>query len=285
MQLKSYLTQAFPKTENKWKTIISISLFIILFLLVFQPFGIAQIDNTYKKTLFISGFGFVCFTILFFYLIVLERLFPSFYNEKAWCIYKEFISLYIIISSIGLANVFYISLFSSQAISYWYIFNFQLITFSVALFPIAIFTVLKHNHLLRKHSLSANYVNNNRKNQNIDKQDINFVCIFSYNKKKKIEFKIKDLCFIESKGNNIDIYIYEEAHIAKKTLRNTLKETLNYLSLYPEIIKCHRAYLVNTNKIIDTRGNSQGLILKLNDCNIEIPVSRSSINRIKAVLT
>lgn len=82
MNIISYLKQPFPKAENKWKNIVLISLFVTLFLLVFQPFGIGQIENS--KYLFIGGFGLVSFFILVFDLIIIERLFHRFFDEKNW---------------------------------------------------------------------------------------------------------------------------------------------------------------------------------------------------------
>lgn len=82
MNILLYLKQPFPKAENKWKNIVLISLFVSLFLLVFQPFGIGQIENCSNKYLFIGGFGFVTFTILVLDLIIIERLFCRFFKEK-----------------------------------------------------------------------------------------------------------------------------------------------------------------------------------------------------------
>ena len=49
-----------------------------------------------------------------------------------------------------------------------------------------------------------------------------------------------------------------------------------------EIIQCHRAFIVNTNKIISAKGNSQGLRLSLENCNNEVPVSRNYVDLVRS---
>lgn len=63
MTLKNYLKQPFPKLTSRWKLIITISLFVAIFLIIFQPFGISLIQN---KILILSGYGLVTFLVLFY---------------------------------------------------------------------------------------------------------------------------------------------------------------------------------------------------------------------------
>jgi hypothetical protein len=264
-----------------------ISLFITLFLSVFQPFGMGRMENSYDKYLFIGGYGLVTFFILFLDLIIIERIFQNFFKEKNWYLYKEIIWMFFVISTIGLGNVFYSSLFfnQNQQLTFAYIFTFQIVTFAVAIFPITIFAISKHNYLFKKHTAFASYVNDILKIENKQKQQNKTICLYSYNKNRNVEFEIDNLYFIEAKGNEIELHIYEDGIIVTKTLRNTLKVTLGYLQAYSKITQCHRAYIVNLSKIIKADGNSQGLLLKLTNCDINIPVSRSFVSTVKNKLS
>lgn len=283
MNIIAYLKQPFPKAENKWKNIVLISLFVTVFLLVFQPFGIGQIENS--KYLFIGGFGLVSFFILVFDLIIIERLFHRFFNEKNWRLYKELFWLFCIIFSIGLGNVLYVISFSGQHLSLAYIINFQVSTFAVAVFPISIFTISKHNYLLRKHTTSAKDVNDSLNTESTISQENKHISLYSYNEKAKVEFDINNLYYIESKGNDIELNLYENDLVISKTLRNTLKKALGYLADSPELVQCHRAYIVNLSKVNKVEGNSQGLVLKFANCDVEVPVSRSFVSTIKSKLS
>lgn len=283
MNILAYLTQPFPKAENKWKTIIQISLFVTLFLFVFQPFGIGQIESSSIKSLFIGGFGIVSFIVMVIDLLLIERIFSRFFNEKNWYVYKELFWLLCIVSSIGLGNALYAISFSNRALALEYIVNYQIVTFAVALLPICIFTLAKQNYLLKKHTTTAKDTNENlkptvpQKNQNIT--------IYSYNENTKEEFDINQLYFIESQGNDISLYLYEDNILVNKKLRNTLKNTLAYLTDSPELAQCHRAFIVNLNKVEQVEGNSQGLVLKFTDSDAEVPVSRSFVSTIKHQLS
>lgn len=285
MNILSYLKQAFPKAENKWRNIVLISLFVTLFLFVFQPFGIGRIKINSGKYLFIGGFGLVTFVILIFDLIIIENLFTRFFKEKNWRLYKELFWLFCIIFTIGLGNSLYAISFSGQHITLAYLIKFQITTFAVAIFPIIIFTISKHNFLLKQYTTSAKAVNNNLKTEFTASQENKIISLYSYNEKAKEEFNINNLYYIESKGNDIELNLYENNIIIKKTLRNTLKKSLEYLADSPDLVQCHRAYIVNLTKVNKVEGNSQGLVLKLANCDIEVAVSRSFVSTIKSKLT
>lgn len=285
MNVISYLKQPFPKAENKWKDIVIISLFVPFFLFVFQPFGIGSIENSSDKYLFIGGFFAVTFTVLVLCLIVFERIFYRFFEEKNWCLYKELLWLIIIILSIGFGNVLYETWFYGNELTLSLIANFQLITFAVALFPITIFIITKQNYLFKKYSNSANRINNNLLTV-VSVADIHkTIALYSYNEKIKSEFYINNLLFIESQGNHIKITYSEKNTIKCKSIRNTLKRTLDYLVDVPELVQCHRAFIVNLSKVIKVEGNSQGLVLKFENCDTKIPVSRSFVSTIKNKLS
>lgn len=281
MNIITYLKQPFPKSENRWRTIIQITVFVPIFLLIFQPFGIASIEDSSFKYLYIGGFGLISFITLIFNLIVIENIFSNFFNEKNWRLYKEIFWLFIVISSIGLANVLYTILFSGRDLTLSYIINYQVVTFAVAIFPITIYTILKHNYLQKQHTTSADDVNDILQIRSTPNSENKDICIYSYNEKVKEEFDINNLYYIESRGNDIELHILENNIITSKRIRNTLKRSLEYLENQPKIIQCHRAYIINLNKVDRVEGNSQGLVLKLTNCVDEIPVSRSFVGTIK----
>ena len=282
MNILCYLKQPFPKGKNKWKTIIFISLFVTLFLLIFQPFGI---DSINRKGIWTSGFGLVSFVVLVIDLIVVEQLFPRWFDDRNWCIYKELLWLLCIILTIGLANTLYAIGTTGQTLKLAHIINFQVVTFAVAIFPISIFILTKQNYLLKKHIASAKDTNERLHSDSSALQEDKYISISSYNEKVKVEFEIKQLCFIESKGNDIELNIYENNVLVCKMLRNTLKNTLEQLTDSNELVQCHRAYIVNLNTITKVEGNSQGLVLKFKNTEMEVPVSRSFVGTIKRLLS
>ena len=281
MNIVNYINQPFPKAENKWKIIIFISLFVTLFLIIFQPFDINLFKGSNKLQI-LSGYGLVTFCTLVFDLIILEDIFKKFYDDRNWKIWKEFISLIWVIFTIGLGNAIYTSIvfdFYFKAGISFYI-QFQIFTFVVGIIPITVLIITKQKYLLQKHANSADILNKNLQEKHESTQN-NPIRFFADNEKESINFYINNFYFIESSGNYIEIHIMEEDRILRKTFRSTLKRALDFFVDSPEIVQCHRAFIVNTSKIINSSGNSQGLRLNLENSNIEIPVSRGYVNTIK----
>jgi len=281
MGIINYLKQPFPKAENKWRIIIFISLFVSLFLIIFQPFNINLFESKYKL-LILSGYGIVTFIALIINLLFVEKIFPTFFCEKNWTLWKEFIWLIWVIFFIGLGNITYtLIMFSNMNFNLHNIAVFQIITFIVSLFPITILIVSKQKYLLRKHLLSANELNKSIEIEAKPRSKNRLIRFFADNEKDFVEFDINDFFFIESSGNYIEIYIKADGKIVRKTFRSTLKRALDFFKDTREVMQCHRAFIVNSNKVIKATGNSQGLVLRLENCEYEVPVSRNYVERFR----
>jgi len=270
--IKQYLSQPYPQSVNKWKLNITISLFIGLFMLIFQPFGISGSNNLYKAA-FCFGYGFVTFVILLINLHLIPFFFPSLFENKRWTVKKQIVWLVFIIFSIGLGNFVY----TSVLFSFWnlhYFLLFQVYTSIVGIIPIVVLTIIQQNALLAQNLKSAQEFNsslNRKKEARSDER----VCLTADNERDRFEIELSHLLYIESTGNYIEIFYIKEEKLKSTLLRSTLKRTELQLEHYPSMQKCHRAFVVNIDKITQVKGNSQGLRLALNDTETEIPVSRN----------
>ena len=276
--LKEYLNQPYPSQVNKWKLIVSISLFIGLFMLVFQPFGLSQVTGTYKS-IFCLGYGFVTLLVMVINLVLIQNLFKNWFENKSWTVLKQICWLTWIIFSIGLGNFLYTSIFSlhwSWKAFIW----FQLFTLAVGLIPIVVLTIVNQNRLLAENLKSAQEFNNNL-NPKVREDGKELVTFLADNEKDRFVIELSNLLYIESTGNYIEIYYCKENKLKNEVLRSTLKRTELQLECHPLIIKCHRAFLINATKIIQVKGNSQGLRLALENTQTEIPVSRNFSKSLK----
>lgn len=285
MNLKKYLNQPFPKQEKKWKLVISISIFVALFLIIFQPFRINLAQNN-NKVLILAGYGLVTFCTLVINLIIIEDIFSNFFDERNWKIWKEFIWLLWIIFSIGLGNALYTTLVFGMYfnVDFSFYINFQLFTLLVGFMPITALILTKQKYLVTKYSNSADELNQNLKTAKGPSKAKDLVQLISDNQKDIIEFNLSDFLFIESCGNYIEVHYLEEKTEKKETIRSTIKKCLNIFKQTEDIIQCHRAFIVNINKVINVKGNSQGLKLSLTNCQTEVPVSRNNVEFVKKVI-
>jgi DNA-binding LytR/AlgR family response regulator len=89
-----------------------------------------------------------------------------------------------------------------------------------------------------------------------------------------LELDLEQFMFAKSEGNYLEIYLNKQ-NPNKVLIRITLKNFEALLKTYPNIIKTHRSYLVNSNCIEKLKGNAQGYQLHINK--YIVPVSRNMI--------
>lgn len=272
--LKQYLTQPYPLYEKRWKIILAISLFISFFMMFFQPFGLSAFENKYRLYYEI-GYGVVTFLVLYLDLFAFPFLFKNLFRFQRWTVIKQITWHLLILFSIGLVNFLYSSSFLYFTNNLKAFFYFQFYTLLVGVIPVVVVTVFNQNRLLAENLKIANDYNNDFAVKTNNSSNDEKVCLIAENSKDKLEINLSDLIYITSTGNYIQAF-YKKNNILKNILlRNTLKQTEDQLKENQSMIKCHRAFLVNKNKIIRVKGNSQGLRLVLEGTEEEIPVSRN----------
>ncbi|MBL7083593.1 MAG: LytTR family transcriptional regulator DNA-binding domain-containing protein [Candidatus Aminicenantes bacterium] len=278
-----FLKQPYPlrlDAEYDLKNAFLISLFVFLFLLVFQPFGLSTIEPELKYLLII-GFSGVCFLFLLINLLIIPKILKNVFNEGNWTVLKRIMWCLWIVFTIGIGNYLFTWLF--DAIFDFYRLGFdlfifiQLITLLIAVFPITVYTILSQIYLLRENLKAAEEISAKLRNSELSPGDMpgqdQKVILVSENRREKCEFHARDLLFISSEGNYVEIFLKNEK-IKSVLLRNSLRRIEEQLENYPFFFRCHRAYIVNIKKIIKATGNAQGFKLTLKEIDQKIPVAR-----------
>ena len=98
----------------------------------------------------------------------------------------------------------------------------------------------------------------------------------------RISVKQDNLLYLEASDNYVNICYLNKGKISKYLLRNTLKKMENLFEK-TEIVRCHRSYMVNFDKVKVIRKEKEGLQLELDlPSVIDIPVSRSYVEKVMA---
>jgi hypothetical protein len=103
-----------------------------------------------------------------------------------------------------------------------------------------------------------------------------------YDDKGVLKFSIKkeNLLYLESAENYVNICYLNKGTVSKYLLRDTLKKIEEGFS-GTEIIRCHRSYMVNFDKVKVIRRDKDGLKLELdNPLVIDLPVSKTYVNSV-----
>ncbi|MCT4643811.1 MAG: LytTR family transcriptional regulator [Carboxylicivirga sp.] len=91
----------------------------------------------------------------------------------------------------------------------------------------------------------------------------------------RLSIKLEDLLYLQGADNYVTIYYADHQKQSKFLLRNTLKNLELTLKTH-EVIRCHRSFMVNFQKVKLIERTKEGLRIKLNaDTPIEIPVSKT----------
>jgi hypothetical protein len=96
----------------------------------------------------------------------------------------------------------------------------------------------------------------------------------------KFSVKKENLLYLESAENYVSICYLNKGRVSKYLLRDTLKKVEENIS-GTEIIRCHRSYMVNFEKVKVIKKDKYGLNLELDDPSaIDIPVSKTYVESV-----
>ncbi|SHF38667.1 transcriptional regulator, LytTR family [Fodinibius roseus] len=256
--------------QGLWITA-GVSLFVVLFLWVFKPFGIAGFSGQSQRVLII-GSGLVCFVVLGINHFLLPAIFRDTFTNEGWTVGKHIVWLWWQLISVGLGNYLFAivtGFLETGLVSFLFI---MLITFVIGFFPIAVIVLISHLVLYKRRLNVAN-----RSNQRLKNRDANIketLCFSSETGNEKVECEADHFLYAESRDNYAYICYLENGEKKGTMLRSTLKKLEDQIS--PSwILRCHRSYIVNLNSIKAIEGNAQGYKLVLNHVDVIIPVSRS----------
>ncbi|MGF7215876.1 hypothetical protein GGR92_002016 [Spirosoma lacussanchae] len=279
------LRQPYPSSESAGRQVRKaafIGLFVGLFLLTFEPFGI-NLWDTDHKSLKLLGFGLVTFVVTALNFTVWNRLFPRQFSDERWTVGREILLITGNILLIALANRLYMEwLLRLEGLSYsvnWV--SMILITFLVGLFPTTGVVLLNYVRQLKKYrELAAQLpVHPPVQPDSLLRPPApvsHSLTLVADNDKDTLSLSPADLLFIESSDNYCTVVYWkdnERSKPAKLLLRSSLSRLVAQIDV-PHIVRCHRSYVVNLDRVERVTGNAQGYKLHLAEGQLVVPVSR-----------
>ncbi|MBB6271052.1 hypothetical protein HDF26_001479 [Pedobacter cryoconitis] len=91
-------------------------------------------------------------------------------------------------------------------------------------------------------------------------------------------FKANDLLFAKAEGNYISLMTIKDGFLKTELKRISLKQLEIQLTAYPYLLRCHRSYILNIQRVVKLSGNSQGYLISFNNTEDKVPVSRAYVN-------
>ena len=97
----------------------------------------------------------------------------------------------------------------------------------------------------------------------------------------KISIDMEHLLFVESADNYATIHYLNKAKHSQFLLRNSLKWMDENLTKDTSLVRCHRSFIVNLDKVKVMRKTKDGIFLEMDALNTpDIPVSKTFYQRV-----
>jgi LytTr DNA-binding domain len=272
--MKNWINKPFPQIETiRQKLLVSslFAIFIFVFLIVFQPFGLSEIKI--HKPLYIGGFFAVTFIVMFSNYLIIPLLLKKIFVPENWTIKKNIYFILWQIIIISIFNWLYNSTFGKNITEQYDLISFLLITIAVGFTPTILYSLIVEKLLSKKHTIIAEELTTQFHTP--VKTEIEQLKIISENKKETIILSLKDFICVSSEGNYANVFFYENDKITKKLIRSSLARINEQLIIFDTIKRCHRSFIVNLQNIENVSGNARNYNFHIKKLDFAIPVSRN----------
>lgn len=256
---------------QRWLISAVVGFGVFIFLFIFRPFGLSGETSVTGLS---AAYGLIAFLVTLFDQFVFPATFPSWFDEKRWTVGKHIIFTCFVFVTVGAANFFYSHFLGFISFSAGGFLYYQLITLLVGAFPVSLLIIISYTWLLRRNLRSAGIIRQAIPSVKTPPEGKELL-LRSENKNDDLLILRNDLLYIAAADNYVEAVYRSGNGIKKKLLRNTLSAMEALSGEYPELYRCHRAYLVNLTRVRNITGNSQGCKLVVDGLEVALPVSRS----------
>jgi len=248
--------------KDKLILILTIGVFSILFLNLYNPFNVSNWHSVESLPMFLilSSYGIIGIFILTISQFLIRPLFGI--NKFK---IRSFI-LWFICEVIILGFVMFLIYGEKGLLGYELLgefFRSLKYTFLVIALPYAAVLYYLHNSKQKQQYFQ------------VDKSEKNIIKILDENQNVRIAIEPDKLLFIKNADNYVEIFYSNNEVIAKELVRTSLKRLESELSSF-RIQRCHRSYMVNIKNVSLSKKTRKGLNLELRIENAPlIPVSKN----------
>ncbi|MBP6230505.1 MAG: LytTR family transcriptional regulator [Paludibacteraceae bacterium] len=263
---------------NLTRLVIFTSIFSLLFINLFQPFGSREWYPNVSST---SYFFFSSLIILTGMLVVVvSRIIMYWYTKKHPIRYWQY-GVWILLEILSM-SLFY-ALFSAyipkQGIEREFGAIFQQAMTNTSLVLLLPYSILWLYFSWRDKNSQLEKINNEEPNNEGQKK----APILFYDEKGELKISIvqENVLYIESSDNYVTIHYLNKSRISNFLLRNSLKWMDEHLTSETAMVRCHRSYIVNLDKVKVFRKTKDGIFLELDTLQTpDIPVSKTYYEKV-----
>ncbi|NIR46973.1 LytTR family transcriptional regulator [candidate division KSB1 bacterium] len=280
----AFLNKPYPLSVSFSKNLFFIagfSIFVTLFLILFQPLGLSRFQHPNKNFL-LMGVGGVCFLVLSANTYLVPKTLRKAFVADKWKVGREIVwDAWLCLSTIFVLAIYWASVTGiTLTFKYLMLYTLNSLVFTVFFMPFCV--MLNTIRLMRKKLQRAEEISrrlqtmpNALENKTIE--------LHSETGKERLKLRADRLLFIQSCDNYANIVRKRNGKVEEILLRSSLKNLENQLSL-PYVVRCHRSFIVNLSRVRSVVGNARNYTLSLENCDTVIPVSRDAEKEVLRLL-
>lgn len=271
MNLINILSTPFPRpkrTKRNLFWLILLGFSCSLFIILLKPFGFQNVNGQWYYDLVILGLG----VLFILSVLLMEWVIPSLVPRlfKNWTLGKALIWYVLVIFFIGAVNFLYKSYWEGFRDFVWQEYFFVIGRTLVIAVTVSFFLLGIYQYINRKRFSLVSF-----------KEDY----LITSQSGKSVRLNLKDVLYIKSNDNYVDIHFESEEGRKKILFRSSLKnveaQIVNPLS---PMCRCHRKYLINREWFTIREMTSRSMTICLKTYSDELPVSKQYADEMKQVL-
>ncbi|MEO0572703.1 MAG: LytTR family DNA-binding domain-containing protein [Bacteroidota bacterium] len=256
--------------KNQFVIAIILGLLLALILIFLEPFDTYRFESNQKNVIF-CGFG-ILFSLLYLMNARIETWWYGFLDRK-WTVKNEIFTFIFLVVVSSIPIHFYNQIFLNDLLDHdfvateyvkhliWFFRN-SVLPIMTILLPFFIYIRNRLGKMSTPESLLE-------------------IELSGVNKGEKMVIQKKQLLFVKSSENYVEIFYDKNEGIQNETYRNTLGAIKKQV---PFMKQCHRSYLVNVANIKSITGNSQNARIKFQYDNLDVPLSNTFYKSVKSSL-
>lgn len=251
---------------------------ILLFLLLFKPFGVSAPEQKINYFFICALHALSPAIVIYTYFRTLNYLRKR-SQSKGWTLLQEYKHIGIVLILTGIAGFLMrdIIYHNTDNLSWYYLWEELRNSLLAGSFFYLIFRVANFYFQSKKGDpFVLQFIPLNVEQPKIVIQSPVF--IKTQVKQDDFSLYLNDLLFAKAEGNYIELTIYKDAQLSTELKRISLTQFNSQISSHPNFFRCHRAYLVNMLLIENVSGNAQGYLLAFKATGAKVPVSRAQLD-------
>ena len=292
MNIGIFLKQPFDYLDTpqiKWFYILGSTTFAIVFLLLFQPYGISKeminpMNSSLNKFLFFASVAFSTILGLSLSQFFLRQLFDfEFVNNKKYMYWIVIEALVLTLINFGISFIVP-DLGNNFEKELHLTFQLKMFVkiFLVLLFPfvgtVLYVSIKKLSNEIQELDVQLKQYKSVYKSSNHE-QMLN---ILDENENVDLKISINNFLYAESSNQYILVHYLKQGEVRRHIVRNRLKKFVIQSNDFP-IMQCHRSYAINLLNVdyLTKKNGKEYLVVKTQNSTQHIPVSNSYLEKIQ----